>query len=189
VDEIASEGVKVESLDYLYESAETFDDVYRRIAERVLKEAEGGDVVYAVPGHPLVGEASVGILMDKAREAGIECRVIGSESFIEASLEALGIGMDEGIKVVDALSLHSVTPDKDVGNLIYQVYNRQVASETKLKLMEHYPDEFEITVVSGASTEGQRVETIPLYRLDRCDCDHLTTVYIPKMSDEARAGR
>ncbi len=60
-----------------------------------------------------------------------------------------------------------------------QVYDRQVASETKLRLMEHYADDFEITVISGAGTPEQRVETIPLYQLDRCEFDHLTTIYLP----------
>ena len=182
VDELAAEGITMESLDSIYESAGSFEQVYERIAQRVLQEAEHRDVVYAVPGHPLVGEASVSLLMEEARKRGIECRVIGSESFIEASLEALGIGIDEGIKIIDALSLDSVSPDTDVGNLIYQVYDRHVASETKLKLMERYPDDFEITVISGAGTPGQKVETVPLYQLDRCECDHLTTVYVPRSS-------
>ena len=171
----------MESFDSIYESADSFEHVYEQIAERVLEEAGRRDVLYAVPGHPLVGEASVSLLMEEARKKGIECRVIGSESFIEASLEALGIGIDEGIKIIDALSLDSITPALDAGNLIYQVYDRQVASETKLKLMEHYPDDFEIMVVSGAGGPEQRVETIPLYQLDRCECDHLTTVYVPEM--------
>ena len=181
VDELAAEGITMESFDSIYESADSFEHVYEQIAERVLEEAGRRDVLYAVPGHPLVGEASVSLLMEEARKKGIECRVIGSESFIEASLEALGIGIDEGIKIIDALSLDSVSPDTDIGNLIYQVYDRQVASETKLKLMEHYPDDFEIMVVSGAGGPEQRVETIPLYQLDRCECDHLTTVYVPEM--------
>ena len=180
--DLASEGVAYQSFDDVYESADTFDVVYRQIVERVLREAENGDVVYAVPGHPLVGEASVGLLMEEARKKGIEVEIVGSESFIEASLEALGIGIDEGLKIVDALSLDSVALDSDADNLIYQVYDRQVASETKLKLMERYPDDFEITIISGAGTKEQKLETILLYKLDRCTCDHLTTVYVPRSS-------
>ena len=174
----------MESFDSIYESADSFEKVYEQIAERVLEEAGRRDVLYAVPGHPLVGEASVRLLMEEVRKRGIEYRVIGSESFIEASLEALGIGIEEGIKIIDALSLDSVSPDTDVGNLIYQVYDRHVASETKLKLMERYPDDFEITIISAAGAPEQRVETIPLYQLDRCECDHLTTVYIPGVQNE-----
>ena len=188
VEELTSEGVAFQSFDYLYDSAGTFEEVYLQIARRVLDEAERGDVVYAVPGHPLVGEASVSLLIGEARKKGLELEVVGSESFIEASLEALGIGLDEGVKIIDALSLDSVTPALDTGNLIYQVYDRHVASETKLKLMQRYPDDFEITVISGAGTPGQKVEVMPLYQLDRCECDHLTTVYTPPLKGGAGGG-
>ncbi len=43
------------SFDHLYDSAETFDEVYATIVdELVAAAAEEGDVVYAVPGSPLV---------------------------------------------------------------------------------------------------------------------------------------
>ncbi|MBM4430468.1 MAG: hypothetical protein FJ026_09015, partial [Chloroflexi bacterium] len=50
----------VHSFDEVYESAATFAEVYEEIATRVIalgRRAAG--VIYAVPGHPLVGEASV----------------------------------------------------------------------------------------------------------------------------------
>lgn len=176
---MAAEGVRFQSLDHFYESSDTFDDVYASIAETVLAEAERGDVVYAVPGHPLAGELAVGIIIREAKLRGLEFKVIGSESFIEASLEALQIGFDSGLKIIDALSLDVVSPSRDTGNLIYQVYGKDIASDVKLRLMELYPDDYEIAVVIGGGTAEQRVETIPLHRLDRCECDHLTTVYLP----------
>ncbi|HMO54709.1 MAG TPA: SAM-dependent methyltransferase, partial [Tepidiformaceae bacterium] len=39
--------------DDLYAGAESFDHVYEAVAARVLEAAESGEVVYAVPGHPL----------------------------------------------------------------------------------------------------------------------------------------
>jgi len=183
VDVLLAEGITLESLDYIYESSDTFDEVYAGIAERIVSEAETrGQVVYAVPGHPLVGEASVQALIRKARERDVQVEIVGSQSFIEAALEALGLGLDAGLKVLDALSLGTVAPAADTGNLIYQVYDCNIASEVKLKLMETYPEDFEVTVISGAGTPGQGVRRVPLYQLDRCDCDHLTTVYVPPLS-------
>ena len=46
----------VTTCDDLYESAETFEEVYDGIVDRVLAMAEEGPVVYAVPGSPLYGE-------------------------------------------------------------------------------------------------------------------------------------
>lgn len=180
-DELAADGVAFESLDCIYESSVTFEEVYAQIANRILEAAEHGDVVYAVPGHPLVGETSVQVLIEEARKRGLKLKIIGSESFIEASLEALSIGFDTGLKIIDALSIDLVPPSVDVGNLIYQVYDKSIASEVKLKLMEQYPDDFEVTVISGAGTPKQTVQTVPLYQLDRCECNHLTTVYVPSL--------
>jgi len=183
VEELAARAVSLISFDSLYDEAQSFDEVYEGIAGRLLDEAaSGADVVYAVPGHPLVGERSVGILMGRSRDEGIEVRVFGSESFIEPVLEAVGVGFDAGIKVLDALSLGEIRPDTDVPNLIYQIYDRSVASDVKLALMETYPDEFEVTVVTGAGTDHLEVRTVPLFELDRGEFDHLSSVYVPPRS-------
>jgi tetrapyrrole methylase family protein/MazG family protein len=184
VDELIAEGVSFQSMDYIYESADTFEEVYASIAERVLDAATRGDVVYAVPGHPLVGETSVRILLDRAKQQSLDARVIGSKSFIEATLEALGVSFDVGLKIVDALSMDRVAPSQDVANLIYQVYDREIASDVKLRLMDGYPDDFPVVVASGAGSASQKIYHIPLYELDRHDWDHLTTVYLPALGDE-----
>ncbi len=182
VEELQAHGVRLESFDSLYDTAESFDEVYQGIASRLLDEAGSGNVVYAVPGHPLVGERAVGIVMARAANAGIEVRLVGSESFIEPVLEAVGVGFDIGLKILDALTISGVRPDTDVPNLIYQVYDRLIASNVKLALMDVYPDEFEVTVVTGAGTDNPEVRTLPLYELDRGGFDHLATVYIPAMT-------
>ena len=182
VDELREQGVNLISFDGLYDTAESFDEVYQGIASRLLDAAGRGDVVYAVPGHPLVGERAVGIVMARAADAGIEVRLVGSESFIEPVLEAVGVGFDIGLKILDALTISGVRPDTDVPNLIYQVYDRLIASNVKLALMDVYPDEFEVTVVTGAGTDNPEVRTLPLYELDRGGFDHLATVYIPAMT-------
>lgn len=184
VEELAAEGVVFKSLDYVYETADTFEEVYARIADLIMAEAGKGDVVYAVPGHPLIGESAVRTLIREAHGRGLDIRIIGSESFIEASLAAISVGMDIGLKVIDALSINTVPPAHEVGNLIYQVYDREIASDVKLALMEHYPDEFEVSIIIGAGSAEQRVQTVPLYMLDRCECDHLTTVYVPPLDEE-----
>lgn len=180
VEELESHGVNLVSFDGLYDEADSFDAVYVAIADRLLDEAaRGADVVYAVPGHPLAGERSVGLLKVGAHEAGMPIRLVGSESFIEPVLEAVGVGFDSGIKVLDALSLGEVRPDPGVPNIIYQVYDRLIASEVKLALMEFYPDDFEVIVVTGAGTPESETRRSPLYSVDRGEFDHLSSVYVP----------
>jgi len=75
--------------DALYESGDDFAQVYAGIVDEIMAAARQGDVVYAVPGHPLVGEATVPALLQRAAELGIQTRLVSGLSFIEPVLERL----------------------------------------------------------------------------------------------------
>ena len=67
---LKEEGVLFEAFDSVYEKYERFDQVYEEISEILLRKAETESVVYAVPGHPLVLEKTVQLLITKGKEAG-----------------------------------------------------------------------------------------------------------------------
>jgi tetrapyrrole methylase family protein/MazG family protein len=134
--------------------------------------------VYAVPGHPLVGERSVEIIVRKAASLGLEIKIEGSMSFIESCLEALAVSIGKGLVVLDALEIDSLSPTPSLPNMIYQVYSRQIASDVKLRLMEFYPDEYEVYVITG-TPEGPQVQKVPLFELDWREFDHLASVFVP----------
>lgn len=182
--ELEAEGIRFNAFDSIYESAGTFEEVYAGIADMLIAKAqEGTDLVYAVPGHPLVGERSVELVVRKAASLGVKVKIEGSMSFIESCLEALAVSVGRGLKVLDALEMDSLEPDTTVPNLIYQVYSREIASEVKLRLMESYPDEFEVSVITGGP-EGSTVDKLPLYMLDRREFDHLASVFVPVKVEE-----
>ena len=185
VAELSDRGIHFESFDALYEAAETFDEVYQRIADRVLAESARGEVVYATPGHPLVGERSVALIIEGAAKLGVTVSVEPSSSFIEAVLETLMTNLDSGLKILDALQIEDLTPSLDTPNIIYQVYDRDTASRVKLRLMEFFPEDFEALIISAAGTENARILRVPLYELDRREVDHLTVVYVPEMARKA----
>ncbi len=192
------------SLDSYYESASDFQTLYRAIADRVIEEAlplqaRGYPLGFAVPGHPLFAEESVRIILSLAAEAGIPTRVIGSGSFVEPTLTAAGASLEAGCDIRDALALPLVGILSDAGEpgprrsdtsrglLLYQVYDRDVASRTKLCLMRDYPDDFEVTVVRSAGVAAdEQVDRIPLFKLDRVPIDHLTSVYLPPLPASLR---
>jgi tetrapyrrole methylase family protein/MazG family protein len=63
-----------------------------------------------------------------------------------------------------------------------QLYNRAVAADVKLTLMNQYPDDHYVVLIHAAGTLEQRVVRLPLYELDRQeDATHLTTLYIPPL--------
>jgi tetrapyrrole methylase family protein/MazG family protein len=93
------------SFDGLYETAEDFDAIYRQIAEDVVDRAARGETItYAVPGHPLVAEATSRYIREYAMQRGVGVRIIAGLSFIEPVCEALGVDpFERGLQLVDAL--------------------------------------------------------------------------------------
>jgi tetrapyrrole methylase family protein/MazG family protein len=172
-------------LDEVYEQHDRFEDVYAEIVRRVMETARAGDVVYAVPGDPMVGEATTAMLIDAAREAGVTVEIVSGVSFIEPSLKRVGMDAIDGVQIADGLTLagmHHPPLNPDRPALIAQVYSRQVASEVKLTLMNQYPDEFPVTLIHAAGTEQARAEPLPLYAIDRSEqIGHLTSLYVPAL--------
>jgi len=175
------------SFDALYEGAQDFGQVYERIVGQVLRLAERpAGVVYAVPGHPLVGEATVRQILSRAEEAGLAVCVVEGLSFVEPTLTALRVDMLAGLQVYDALELadrHHPPLNPDLPALVGQLYSRALAADVKLTLMNQVPDDHEIVLVHAAGTPEQRLVHVPLYELDRQDdVGHLTSLYIPPLA-------
>ncbi len=183
VDFLKDEGIKFESYDHAYEKYDSFDDVYKYIAEDLItKIKDDEDLIYAVPGHPLVAEKSVINLIELCKENNIQYEVLPAVSFVDAMMEALQVDPIEGVKIIDAFDMKNQILDKRVGTIITQVYNNFIASEVKLRLLEGYEDDTEIIFLRAAGVEGlESIRKIPLYELDwQEDIDYLTSIYIPK---------
>ena len=183
VDFLKDEGIKFESYDHAYEKYDSFDDVYKYIAEDLItKIKDDEDLIYAVPGHPLVAEKSVVNLIELCKENNIQYEVLPAVSFVDAMMEALQVDPIEGVKIIDAFDMKNQILDKRIGTIITQVYNKFIASEVKLRLLEGYEDDTEIIFVRAAGVEGlESIRKIPLYELDwQEDIDYLTSIYIPK---------
>jgi len=173
------------SFDDVYEASADFEHIYDTICERLLAAAQTGDIVYAVPGDPLVAEATVQRLLERAPEHGIKVEIINGVSFIEPILTTLKIDAIDGLQIYDALDIAAmhhppINPDRPA--LLAQVYNRAVASDLKLTLMNQYPDEFEVTLIHGAGSAAAQTEHLPLYAIDRSEHIHyLTALYVPAL--------
>ncbi len=179
------EGPTYRSLDDRYEQAADFETLYRGIAEEIVALVEKTDIVYAVPGHPLVAEATVTHMIALAAERAIAVRIVDGLSFIEPALTALGIDAADGLQVHDALTIAGMYHpplNPDLPALLAQVYNRTIAGDLKLTLMNQYPDDHPVTLLHGAGTDTATQENLPLYALDRSEqIAHLTALYIPPL--------
>ena len=173
-------GIRYTTYDGFYEEAADFETLYRSIAADLLKKAETwGELVYVVPGSPLVAERTVVLLRDMAKDSNVIVDIRPGMSFVEVMYTRLGIDPVEGLTILDALDIEKLQETPAQSLIITQVYSQPIASDAKLMLMELYPDEYEITYIHNLAMEDESIRQIPLYELDRQpDLDHLTSLYI-----------
>ncbi len=181
--------LRLHSFDDIYDTADDFAAVYRAIADEVLRLGATGDVLYAVPGHPYVGEATVTAIARGAAEAGVPLRVVAGLSFVEPTLAALGVDALDGLQLFDAIELAGflyppLNPDVPV--LLGQVYSRLLAGELKTALMSIYPPEQPVALVHAAGESDEHVEHLALHEIDHSErIDHLTSLYVPALPVKA----
>jgi len=179
--------LQLHSFDHLYEKVETFEEIYERIAQEILRLGDRPEgVLYAVPGHPLVGEASVHRILALAGEKGVPVRIVAGISFLEPIFSLLKVDPLAGLQIGDAVTLASdLHPgfNPDIPALIGQLYSRTVAADLKLTLMNLYPDDHPVILIQGAGGPEVKRRTILLYELDHQEgIDHLTSLFIPPLS-------
>lgn len=187
-------GPRYESFDEIYEREPSFEAVYDAIVSRVLELAARPEgAVYAVPGHPLFGEATVRSLLLRAPEAGVSMRIVAGVSFVDTIATALGLDpLTDGLLILDALSLgdkrRMLVPERPT--VVAQVYDRRAASQAKLALLTAYPPDHPVRIVRASGTGESVVIETTLARLDHEDAfDHLVTLYLPPLglTDDVRS--
>ena len=185
VAELQQNGFSFTSFDYVYEKNSEFSAVYEEISETLLEIAEESSIIYAVPGHPLVAERTVQLLLEKGPERGIEIEIGGGQSFLDAMFQALKIDPIEGFQLLDGTELSRDMLRINTHTIIGQVYDQFIASEVKLSLMEKLPDEYQVAIVTAAGSKEEKVKWIPLYELDReTEVHNLTSVYVPPVTND-----
>lgn len=158
-------GIAFESCDDLYEASGSFDELYDLIADRV---TSAGDCVYAVPGHPLLGEESVRRILARA-----ECEVLPAPSFVEVVLEAAQVPVSAAMQVWNAYDPESHWIDPRCAQIVYNLDSEEVASRAKLWLLRFFPPEHNVILLrQGARSESQLAE------LDHGDFDPLTSAVV-----------
>ncbi|MEP6297030.1 MAG: SAM-dependent methyltransferase, partial [Ilumatobacter sp.] len=131
--------------DDLYESADTFDDVYAEIAERLIADAAvHGDILYAVPGSPLVLERTVRLLRERSAGAAAHFTVDlrPAMSFLDVAWARLGIDpVEAGARLVDGHEFATAAADQAGPLLIAHTHANWVLSDIKLAVESATGDE------------------------------------------------
>ncbi|KAF5087295.1 Phosphoribosyl-ATP pyrophosphatase [anaerobic digester metagenome] len=182
MDFIRQEAITYQSFDCYYEQENSFEAVYDQIVATLIETAKTNEkLVYAVPGNPLFGEKTVEKLIVAAKAAGISYRIYPGVSFVDVTLNSLEADPINGLKIIDAFDLFKNPPDPRIGTLVTQVYDRHMASELKLQLMEIYDPEKRVVLLINSGIPGaEKSMEVYLYELDRIDdINHLTSLFIP----------
>ena len=175
----ASSGVPLEgtTFDHLYEAASSMDDVYAGIVDALVDAASvHGQVLYLVPGSPLVAERSVALLRDDGR---VDVRLLPAMSFLDLAWERLGIDpLDAGVRLVDGHRFAVEAAGERGPLLIVQCDTRLVLSEIKLSCEAE-----SAVLLHRLGLPDEAVVTVEWAELDRTlEPDHLTSVFVPSLA-------
>jgi tetrapyrrole methylase family protein/MazG family protein len=170
------------SFDSLYDTLPTFEDVYSAITEAVVAAAlQHGEVLYAVPGSPLILESSVAQLRADSR---VDVQVLPALSFLDLAWEALGIDpVNAGVRLIDGHRFALEASGERGPLLVAQVHADWVLSDVKLSHESANGNE-PVVLLHHLGLPDQRVEHTTWQELDRVlPADHLTTLYIAQMAE------
>lgn len=168
-----------------YEAAETFDQVYRSIAEDLVAGAlADGAVVYAVPGSPTVAEESVALLRRHPLVMGgeVSLEVHPAVSFLDLAFDRMGADpVAAGVRVVDGETFAVDAAGQRGPLLVAQCWSTSVLSGIKLSV-DTVP-QGKVSVLHHLGLGDERVWEVEWDELDRTFApDHLTSLWIPELA-------
>ncbi|HUX03474.1 MAG TPA: MazG nucleotide pyrophosphohydrolase domain-containing protein [Acidimicrobiales bacterium] len=171
----AEEFTGVVSYDEWYERAESFEALYADIARdlgELAATSPNAEVVYAVPGSPVVAERTVELLRTNP-SVRVVCEP--AVSVIDVACAALGRDpMAVGLRVVDALA--SSEPLRGPGPLlVLQTYS----SEVLAMVADRVPATTTVTVLHHLGLDDEVIEELAASALVSFDrVDHLTSLWV-----------
>ncbi|MCG5105122.1 nucleoside triphosphate pyrophosphohydrolase [Oceanobacillus alkalisoli] len=187
ITDLQQEGVRFYSFDKIYEEMEDFAGVYEKISTYLLDKAKDGPVIYTVPGHPMLAERTVQLLLEQDE---VPVEISGGQSYLDALFTSLEIDPIEGFQFVDGTSFERRQLNYEQHLVFCQVYDSFIASEVKLSLLEDLPPEYEVTIVEAAGTEKEQLTKLRIEDLDRTvEVSNLTSVYVPPIQHDELSHR
>jgi tetrapyrrole methylase family protein/MazG family protein len=168
------------SFDDVYLSSGRIEDVYPTIVERLVEAASThGDVLYAVPGSPVVAERTVELLVSRR---GVDVRIVPALSFADLAWARLQIDpIAEGVRIIDGARFAVEAAGERGPLLVCQCDRRQVLSDIKLAVEE--PPTEPARILRRLGLDDEEVLSVAWEDLDRSvEPDHLTSIYVPRLA-------
>jgi tetrapyrrole methylase family protein / MazG family protein len=178
------------SFDEVYERADRFDDVYAEITERLIAAADEHDeILYAVPGSPLVLERTVRSLLDDPR---VEVELLPAMSFLDVAWARLRIDpIEAAVRLVDGHDFATAAAGHSGALLVAHTHANWVLSDIKLAIddPDGRLDDTPVVLLRALGTDDEQIVETTWAEMDRTiDADHLTSLFIPSLDVAAGAG-
>ncbi|MFC4403582.1 nucleoside triphosphate pyrophosphohydrolase [Gracilibacillus xinjiangensis] len=185
INTLKQEGVSFLGFDAVYEKHSQFEAVYDEIVSILEEKArEQQQIVYAVPGHPMLAERTVQLLLESET---VDVNIAGGQSFLDDLFRVFQFDPIEGFQFVDATNFQRYQLQYEQHLVFCQVYDELIASEVKLTLLEDLPPEHMIYIAEAVGSDQESVKHIPLFELDQqTHLSNLTSVYVPPIDDKAK---
>ncbi len=172
-------GTPIISCDDLYDTSDTFEEVYRRTVERIvdLALASEGSLAYIVPGSPTTAEKTVRLLSERPE---IATRILPRPGIVEAAIARLGVDPLEGFSVWDASEIleHGI-PRVGGTAVVLQAHSPSLVQE--VTLMAESQD-LDVTLLYHLDLPEEFVRLITYGNPAIEKADHLTTLALGGLS-------
>ena len=171
--------------DDLYETADSFDDVYVEITNRLIDAArQHGEILYAVPGSPLILERTVRYLQERASDdEGIEVDILPAMSFLDVAWARLGIDpVEASVRLVDGHEFATAAAGERGPLLVAHTHANWVLSDIKLAV-EGADGADPVVILHALGTDDEQILHTTWAELDQTiEANHLTSIYIPQLA-------
>ena len=174
--------------DRLYDAGSSMEQVYGSIVEALVSAAVQeqrdslsgpGEVLYAVPGSPVVAEHTVELLLADDR---VEVVIHPALSFLDLTWARLGIDpVETGVRLIDGHRFAVDAAGQRGPLLVGQCDNAFVLSDIKLSVED--PPRTPVTVLQRLGLGDEAIFDVNWEDLDRTVTpDHLTSLWIPEFA-------
>ncbi len=186
------------SFDGRYEAGATLEEVYRGIVATLLDAARAGEsvvtghgavagsgeVLYAVPGSPLVAERTVELLRAEGPRCGVSVVVLPALSFLDLAWARLGVDpVAAGVRLVDGHRFATEAAGVTGPLLVGQCDRRLVLSDIKLAVEQEDGEPGPVVFLQRLGLPDEAVTEVAWSDLDRSvEADHLTSLWIPQLA-------
>ncbi len=159
-------------------------DAARRIAAEIVRLGQRPQgVIYAVPGHPGLAEATTPHILALAEAAGVPVEIIPGLSGIELTLAALGLPATPHLQLLDSvelLGLHHPPLEPDRPALLCHLRGAEMARQVQYCLQNAYPASHRARLVRLDAPTPVVLPDCPLAQLaDHIPADVPLALYLP----------